>query len=133
MQYLCDTNIISEAMKRKPNPDVTTWLSQQDKIFISVITIEEVLYGLHHRDAAKKIEWFQEILKTQCEVMPVVEEIAAHSGRLRGRFQAQGITRSQSDLLIAATAWYHGLTVVTRNVNDFTGCGVELLNLFEQA
>jgi predicted nucleic acid-binding protein len=49
---------------------------------------------------------------------------------LRGQFQARGVTRSQADMLIAATASLHGLTLVTRNVQDFDGCAIAVINPF---
>jgi len=50
---------------------------------------------------------------------------------LRGQFQAQGITRSTPDMLIAATAIEHQLVLATRNVRDFLGCGVQVVNPFD--
>lgn len=51
---------------------------------------------------------------------------------MRGRFRSQGITRSQADILIGATAAVHQLTLVTRNIRDFEGCGILLLNPFNE-
>ena len=62
--------------------------------------------------------------------MPVTLEIARRAGELRGAFAARGIVRSQPDMLIAATAQVHALTLVTRNTADFAGCGIPLLNPF---
>jgi len=64
------------------------------------------------------------------EVVPVTKEIARRAGELRGELSRRGITRLQADMLIAATAQLHGLTLVTRNVRDFAECGVPLLNPF---
>ena len=64
------------------------------------------------------------------EVLAVTTDVARCAGALRGQLQLRGQTRSQADMLIAATAQIHALTIVTRNVRDFDGCGVAVLNPF---
>lgn len=51
MKYLCDTNVVSEAMKRLPDPKVKQWLSDQELVYLSVITVEEIYFGLAYKDA----------------------------------------------------------------------------------
>jgi predicted nucleic acid-binding protein len=70
------------------------------------------------------------VLKTYCQIIPITAEIAHHSGELRGRLRTQGKPRTQADMLIAATAHLHQLTLVTRNTRDFEDCGISLLNPF---
>ena len=72
--------------------------------------------------------WFVVFLSRSCNVLPVTAEIAQGAGRLRGEFQSKGETRTQADMLIASTARHHQLTLVTRNAQDFEGCGMALLN-----
>jgi predicted nucleic acid-binding protein len=50
MNSLCDTNSVSELMKPEPHPKVEEWFSRQDFIFISVVTIEEIYYGLSYKN-----------------------------------------------------------------------------------
>ena len=64
-------------------------------------------------------------------VHPIIETIAKRAGILPGQFQAQDITRSSSDMLIAATAQEHQLVLATRNTRDFLGCAIQLVNPFE--
>ena len=64
------------------------------------------------------------------EVLAVTTDVARCAGALRGQLQLRGQTRTQADMLIAATAQIHALTIVTRNVRDFDGCGVAVLNPF---
>lgn len=64
------------------------------------------------------------------EVLAVTTDVARCAGALRGQLQLRGQTRSQADMLIAATAQIHALTIVTSNVRDFDGCGVAVLNPF---
>lgn len=129
--WLCDTNIISELMRRSANAKVLAWASAQDSFRLSVITVEEINYGLEHKKLARKRDWFERFLQSRCSLLPINGSIAAHAGKERGRFLAQGIVRTQADMIIAATAWKYELTVVTRNTKDFGGCGIPLLNPFE--
>lgn len=72
--------------------------------------------------------WFEKFIALHCSVLPITPEIALRGGQLRGELAARGTVRSQADMLIAATAQVHALTVVTRNVRDFEDCMVPLLN-----
>ena len=131
MNFLCDSNSVSELMKPKPHKIVEEWFSHQDFIFMSVISIEEIYYGLTYKDAHRKKRWFDHFVQFRCEVLPITTDIAKQCGIWRGQFRQQGITRSQADLLIGATALIHNLVLVTRNTKDFEGCGIQLLNPFD--
>lgn len=71
-----------------------------------------------------------ELVAQSCEVLPIDGPVVRHAGQLRGQLRAAGQTRTQADLLIAATAAARGMTVVTRNGADFAGCGVAILDPF---
>jgi predicted nucleic acid-binding protein len=131
MKWLCDTNIISESMKPGGNSAVTDWLSQRDIVNISVITVEEVFCGLSYKNAGRQIEWFERFMELRCRVLPVGESTARRAGVLRGELRQRGLVRTQADLLIAATALEHDLMLATRNVKDFTGCGLVVHNPFD--
>ena len=64
-------------------------------------------------------------------MLSVNTEIARRAGELRADMARRGTVRQQPDMLIAATAQIHALTLVTRNVRDFDGCGIGLLNPFK--
>lgn len=130
MTFLCDTNIISELARPQPDPDVVAWSENVTSIALSVITLEEITYGLTAKPNTRIQAWFQNFLNTYCQIIPITPEIAQSAGELRGRFRLQGITRSQADMLIAATAQIRQLTLVTRNTRDFEGCEISLLNPF---
>lgn len=127
---LVDTNIISELARPRPNPGVLAWASRQSSISLSVVTVEELYYGLAWKPNQRVSDWLEGFLSSRCEVLPVTVEVAKRCGTLRGLLTARGIRRTQADLLIAATAEVHQLTLVTRNVGDFQECAIALLNPF---
>jgi predicted nucleic acid-binding protein len=127
---LCDTNVLGELSRPRPNPGVVEWAGSVSVILLSVVTVEEVIYGLSWKPRPKTLAWFEKFLEEQCVVLPVTERIARFGGGLRGRFQAAGETRTQADMLIAATAIVHEASLVTRNIVHFEGCGVTVLNPF---
>lgn len=129
--YLADTNVVSEFVKKNPNPQVMQWTETVTLLAMSVVTIEEAHFGLAWRPDARELELFNAIAQRMHAVYPVTESIARRTGVLRGQFQAQGIARSAPDMLIAATAQEHQLIIATRNVRDFLGSGVQVVNPFE--
>ncbi|MEH2459553.1 MAG: type II toxin-antitoxin system VapC family toxin [Nostoc sp.] len=130
MTFLCDTNIISELVRLQPNSGVLKWAALVPTIVLSAITVEEIFYGLTFKPNSRIKIWFESFLENNCEVLPITIEIAKRSGELRGQLRLSGKTHTQADMMIAATAQIHQLTLVTRNIRDFDGCGIPLLNPF---
>jgi len=130
MSFVVDTNVVSELARRLPDPGVVEWARRVVRTFVSVVTIEEVHFGLGWKPNPRVLSWFEGFIENHCEVLPITPVIAIRSGQLRGQLQAMGQVRRQADMLIAATASVHALTVVTRNVSDFEGCGVSVFNPF---
>lgn len=130
-QFLCDTNIVGELMSRRPNQSVRAWSRQISQFAISVITVDEISFGLHRKKLVDRIEWLNGFIDDSCDVLPVDYSVAARAGQIRGQLAAKGIVRSQPDMLIAATAWAHDLTLATRNTRDFEGTGIALFNPFD--
>ena len=132
--YLIDTVIVSEL--RKPNRDtrLSSWLDRQrtSDLFISVVTVGEIERGIvrqRARDAdfaTALAAWLDRVLSLYGErVLPFDLQIARRWGRL-----SAALGNDSADLMIAATALEHGLTVVTRSVSDFEPTGVETFNPF---
>lgn len=126
--YLCDTNVISEFVRHRPSARLLDWAEGISAIFVSSATIEEIYYGLSWKPNQRVSTAIEAFIAERCELLPVDAEIAKQSGLMRGVFQARGITRSLQDMLIAATAQIHHLTLVTRNVRDFEDCAIAVFN-----
>ena len=131
---LLDTNVLAELCRQRPDPAVERWADRALPPFgLSVVTVEEVHFGLAWKPNARIEALVDRFLAERCEIFPVTTPVARRAGALRGQFRRTGRTRTQADMLIAATAQVHQLPVATRNVRDFAGCGVALLNPFESS
>jgi predicted nucleic acid-binding protein len=128
---LADTNVISEFVKSTPDAQVMRWLESVQLLAISAVTLEEAHFGLAWQPNTRKLALLNALVERMHSVYPITPDIAQRGGALRGQFQAQGITRSTPDMLIAATAIEHQLVLATRNVRDFLGCGVQVVNPFD--
>lgn len=126
---LSDTNVISELMRPLPDRGVESWAGQQTGLCVSVITIDELIFGLRRRGSPRLTAWFDRFIE-QVTVLDVTQAVARRAGEMRAQGQDNGQPRTQADMLIAATAQIHGLTLVTRNTRDFDGCGIAVLNPF---
>jgi toxin FitB len=127
VKFLLDTNVVSEWMKPRPNRGVIAWLAEtdEDRVFLSVVTITELRYGIERMAAGNRRkrldEWLAEELPLRFEsrVLPVDALIADACGKLLAQREALGRPIEPRDAFIAATAEIHELTLVTRNASDF--------------
>jgi predicted nucleic acid-binding protein len=127
VNFLVDTNVVSEWRRPRPNPGVIAWLAEadEDRLFISVVTLAELRYGIERMAAGKRRsrldEWLRNELPLRFEgrVLSVDAAIADAWGHVVSRSDAAGRPISAMDALIAATASVHGLTLVSRNTSDF--------------
>jgi predicted nucleic acid-binding protein len=132
--YLLDTNVLSELPRPRPHAGVLRWLGSQREIALSAITLEELTYGVERAKgpARERLRgWLQALLDSRPRIVPVTPLVASTAGRLRAQREASGRPVAQADMLVAACALTEGLVLATRNVRDFEGCGVALLNPFE--
>ncbi|HWZ42737.1 MAG TPA: type II toxin-antitoxin system VapC family toxin [Candidatus Saccharimonadales bacterium] len=127
MSFLLDTNVISEWMKPRPNPGLVAWFAkvEEDRVFISVVTLTEVRYGIERMAVGNKRKglehWLQNELPIRFDgrILPVDVAVADASGRVAARSEHAGRPIEAIDAFIAATAEVHRLTLVTRNQSDF--------------
>jgi predicted nucleic acid-binding protein len=139
--YLVDTNIPSELTRETPDVRVAAFLRSAGKesVFLSVMTIGEICKGIDMLPVSRKRtmlqDWFDLDVRAWFagRILPVTESIAERWGHLAAAARQRGIAATDVDGVIAATALEHGLTLVTRNVRDFAGLGVVLLNPWNAA
>lgn len=130
---LADTNVISELMRQRPHPGLLAWSDMANAAYgrlnISAVTVDEIAFGLARRPHAAMLAWF-DLFLARNHVLAITAPIARRAGEMRAQLAARGQVRTQADMLIAATAQVHALTLVTRNVRDFDGCGIAVLDPF---
>ena len=134
--FLLDTNIPSELIRTRPDPHVRNWVyaKEERSLYLSVVTIGELRRGFVILPAGRRRteleRWLENDLlpRFHGRILPVTHSIADRWGVLDGQGQLQGTPLNTADGMIAATALEHDLTIVTRNVKDFAGLGVVLLN-----
>jgi len=136
VNYLLDTNVVSELRRPKAHAGLIEWFDDQpaQALFLSIVTVGEIRQGieqLRSRDAKQANllnRWLGGLAQFYEDRLLFVDgSVADEWGRLRARRSVPVM-----DALIAATARVHGLTLVTRNVRDFANLGVPLLNPFER-
>lgn len=136
MSFLLDTNVVSEWVKPQPNAGVIQWLAEadEDRIFLSVISLAELRYGVARLSPGarrRRLEqWLSEELPERFEgrVLGISANVADCWGQVMAQSQAAGFTMSIMDGFLAATAQVHQLTLVTRNIKDFSVLGPMILN-----
>lgn len=131
--YLLDTNVVSELRRPKPHGAVAAWIAgvSDADLRVSAVTIGEIQAGIEitrerDEDKAREIENWLKLVAQSYNVLPMDAETFRCWARLMHR-RSDGLIE---DAMIAATANVHGLTVVTRNVRDFTPFGVATFNPF---
>jgi predicted nucleic acid-binding protein len=136
MSFLLDTNAVSEWTKPKPNPNLIAWLASvdEDRTFLSVITIAEIKFGIERlRPGQRRSDlesWLNGDLAARFEgkLLPVNAAVAEAWGKITAGRAAVGRPIPIMDGFIAATAAVFGLTLITRNTADFENTPAPLLN-----
>ncbi len=134
--WLLDTNVLSEPRRRKPEPKVLTFIAAQplERLYVSAVTLAEIRFGIELlTDAARRAElneWLAHKIRPMFEqrALPVTEDIMFRWRQLVEAGRKAGHTFSQPDLIIAATALQHGLTVVSRDTSEYEKARVPVLN-----
>ena len=132
--YLLDTNVVSELRRPKPHAAVLAWIASVDEadLHLSAVTLGQIQAGIEttrDQDNAKAagIERWLDLMASAYNVLPM----DGPAYRMWGRLMHTRSDTLYEDAMIAATARIHKLTVVTRNVADFAGFEVAVLNPFK--
>ena len=136
MNYLLDTNVVSELMRPEANPKVLQWIDAKPEgnIYLSVITVGEIRKGINslapgrRRDVLEAWLTMDLLERFEGKILAVTVEVANIWGRLAAQGKAAGVAFAVLDGFIAATAAVHSMAVATRNVADFAGHGVEIVD-----
>ena len=131
--YLLDTNVVSELTKESPNPAVIEYMNTQGGLLLSAIVVEELELGVQllpegrRRDRLAK--WLASLLSDfEGRISPIGRREAEWAAVLQARVYRSGRELELGDALIAGTAMANDMAIVTRNVRDFRGLGVEVVN-----
>ena len=133
---MLDTTVVSEWVKPSSDPRLVRCLSatDEDSIYLSVITVAEVRYGIERLDVGRRRtrleDWLEHDLRERFSgrMLAVDERVADVWGRLVARCRAAGRPIGVMDAFIAATAETAGLILVTRNESDFATAGIRVHN-----
>lgn len=140
--YLVDTNVISAVSPNRPVPAaLVEWMdAQSDSLFLSVVTIAEIEDGIaklrrekatrRSRDLASWLDVVQHLYGDR--ILGFDLPAARIAGQLSDRARGQGHSPGFADIIIAATARRHGLTLLSRNAKDFVPLGVPVLDPFSK-
>lgn len=134
MRYALDTNVVSELRRTRPHGGVLAWYLrlQPSEVVVPAVVAGEIQQGVERTKGsnlakANEIEaWLEDILK-QFVFLPADETIFRMQVRLRETRKSM----QYEDALIAATAKVFGLVIATRNLKDFEGLGIPLVNPFD--
>ena len=134
--WLLDTNVLSELRRPRPEPKVIAFIGSQPLIdlHVSSVTFAEIRYGIERLDDvgrwAELTDWLTHTVRPMFTqpVLPVSEDIMLRWRLMVETGRRAGHTFSQPDLIIAATAMQHGLTVITRDTSEFERAGVPVVD-----
>lgn len=134
MAWLLDTCVLSEVVKLQPDAGVLDWLdAHQGQGCISAVTLAELTFGIRRLANGRRRnllqQWLDEIRAGFSEkILPTDDAVWTVFAGLKADLLAKGRSQDDLDLLIAATAMVHGLTIVTRNTRHFQYTGIAMLN-----
>ena len=134
--WLLDTNVLSELRRPKPEAKVVAFVAAQslDRLYISAVTLSEIRFGIELvADVGRRAElhdWLTHTVRPMFDqrVLPVSEDVMFKWRLMVEEGRKAGHTFLQPDLIIAATAAYHGLTVVSRDTSEFEHARISVFN-----
>jgi predicted nucleic acid-binding protein len=134
--WLLDTNILSELRRPKPEPKVVAFVAAQplERLYVSTVTLAEIRFGIELLDDANRRaelnDWLMHKVRPMFaqRALPVTEDIVFKWRLLVEDGRKAGHTFSQPDLILAATALEHGLTLVSRDTSEYERARVPVFN-----
>lgn len=133
-----DTNLLSELVRPAPNPHLLAWYARfsNDDLAITAISAAELLYGLELMPHGRRRQQLARYIAMQLSpfadrILPFSADATPHYAAIVATRRKQGRPIGVQDAMIAAIARSHGMTLATRNVKDFAGTGVDLVNPWE--
>ena len=137
MNFLVDTNVLSEPRQKRPNSKVVQWLRENEaNLYTSVLVIGELRYGIERLPPSRRREsleiWLEHLTQIMHgRILSINLRIVEEWARLLNEVESRGHVLPLVDGLIVATARRHQLTIATANVRDFEASGVRLVNPFD--
>jgi toxin FitB len=136
MNYILDTNVVSELVAQNPDPHVIGWVDSVDpeSLFLSVITIGEIKKGVEKLSSSNHKEellaWLEQdlLIRFGEHILPIDASVVMTWSHMAAELEKIGKTMPAIDSLIAATASDLGYTLVTRNTADFDAVAISVLN-----
>ena len=134
--FLLDTNVVSEMMKSRPSPQVIAFLAQPAELWLASLVVHELEFGLQLTPPGRRRERLRADISSLLahysdRILPVDRPSAERAALFRAEAVRSGRPPDIVDILIAGTARAHDLAVATRNVRDFEGLEVDLVNPWE--
>ena len=131
-----DTNVVSELFGAEPDPRVEAWLAAQNgpEVFLTSVTEAELRYGVEVLPSGRRRTALAKVVEDMLlddfagRILPFDSLAASAYARIAAGRRAAGRPISQFDCQIAAIVQVHGAAVATRNANDFSGCGIEVID-----
>ena len=136
MTVLLDTNVVSEMLRPTPNPAVVRWVAERpgSELYFSAVGEAEMRYGVAILPAGRRKNALalaiDAILREDFEdrVLPFDSDAGREYAEIAAARRAAGHTAAPADCQIAAIARSRGMVVATRNIRDFEGMGIEVIN-----
>ncbi|MCY4103310.1 MAG: type II toxin-antitoxin system VapC family toxin [bacterium] len=131
--FVLDTNVVSELTKDRPEPRVLAFLNRTADTWLSSVVVHEIRFGMHTMPAGRRRDQVRADLSALLashsdRILPLDRAGAEWAAHARAKMIRAGHDPGLADLLIAGTAAAHNLAVATRNVRDFEGLGIEVVN-----
>lgn len=131
--YLLDTNVISELTRDEPDSRVVRFLDDEDDLWLSSVVVFEMEYGLATHPQGQRLETLRalhaDVLAAFSDRLLSLDQSGARwAAELRANARHAGRAVDVGDALIAGTAKAHGLAIATRNVRDFEGMDIDVVN-----